>query len=81
MEEADAAEAKAIARLKKILGCAQTDIDERGIFVNRDPRGCALKIGDDFTRDWNNSMLKVGREEIYTDMGGYGLIAPDLTTK
>lgn len=40
------------------------------LFFNSDPRGCCLKIDDKFVRD-NNI-------KIYTDMGGYGIIAPDL---
>ena len=41
------------------------------VFVNSDPRGNALKIRDDYVRG--------NRIEIYRDMGGYGIICPDLT--
>jgi hypothetical protein len=78
-EEADKAEASAIRRIKQVLGCVQIDIDERGIFINRDPRGCALKLGEEWTRCHNDIMREQGREQIVTDMGGYGLLAPDLT--
>lgn len=40
------------------------------IFLNRDPRGYALKIDDSWTR--------VNAMNIYKDWGGYGILAPDL---
>lgn len=79
MEDADKAAELAIKRIKQVLGCVQVDVEERGIFVNRDPRGCALKIGDEWVRSWNDAMREAGRDQIMTDLGGYGLIAPDLT--
>jgi hypothetical protein len=51
-----------------------------GLFVNRDPRGCALKLDSEWTRNHNNS-VKCNCHTIQTDMGGYGLIAPDLNSK
>ena len=41
------------------------------VFVNRDPRGYALKIDDEWMR---------ARQEVRlaTDWGGYGILAPDL---
>ena len=41
------------------------------IFINRDPRGYAIKIDDEWMRTSANS--------IHRDLGGYGIIAPDLT--
>lgn len=41
------------------------------IFVNRDPRGYALKIHDNYVRSHNLT--------IHRDWGGYGIIAPDLS--
>jgi hypothetical protein len=41
------------------------------IFVNRDPRGYALKIDD----KW---MHKHPKFRLHTDLGGYGILAPDL---
>jgi len=41
------------------------------IFLNRDPRGYALKIRDDWMRA-NNVQLE-------RDWGGYGIIAPEIT--
>ena len=43
-----------------------------GISVNRDPRGCALKIDADWMREHPECKLP-------RDWGGYGLLAPDLT--
>ncbi len=42
------------------------------IFVNRDPRGYALKIDSEWMRDHPKAML-------HTDFGGYGIIAPDFS--
>ena len=43
------------------------------VFVNRDPRGYALKIDD----KW----LQEHKPALYSDWGGYGIVAPDLTEK
>jgi len=64
-EEADRKDDSILARLDKILGFTDQKIK---VFVNRDPRGYALKI------DYSPEPI-----EIYRDMGGYGIIAPDLT--
>jgi hypothetical protein len=40
------------------------------VYVNRDARGYALKIKDEWMRD--------NRVTLYSDWGGYGIIAPDL---
>lgn len=50
---------------------------ESVLFINRDPRGYALKLKDGWTRNYNHS-LKCIRCTIYSDMGGYGILAPDL---
>ena len=42
------------------------------IFVNRDPRGYALKIEDEWMRAHRDTNL-------HSDWGGYGIIAPDLS--
>lgn len=39
------------------------------IFINGDPRGYALKIDEEASKQWRG----------YRDMGGYGILAPDLT--
>ena len=38
------------------------------VFINGDPRGYSLKIGDSWARD----------KEIHHDWGGYGIIAPNF---
>lgn len=41
------------------------------VFVNRDPRGYALKISDEWMQQHNATL--------HRDWGGYGIIAPDLS--
>ena len=60
---------KILKAVDKILKPKQTGVP---IFFNQDPRGYALKIDDEYIR--NNNI------RIMTDWGGYGIIAPDLTT-
>lgn len=66
-EEQDVFFGKIMKSLVKILGQKAKEC----IFINRDPRGYALKIDNKYVRDNN---LK-----IYRDWGGYGIIAPDFT--
>jgi len=47
-----------------------TEVDNKAIFINYDPRGYALKIKDDYIRENNIRM--------WTDFGGYGILAPDF---
>lgn len=54
-------------RLKALL---ELDRNKIPVFINTDPRGYALKIKDDYVREHNL--------DIQTDLGGYGLLAPDL---
>lgn len=42
------------------------------VFLNRDPRGYALKIKESWMRERHELRL-------HRDWGGYGIIAPDLT--
>jgi hypothetical protein len=44
------------------------------IFLNGDARGYALKINDSYVK-----LLQASGKNIYTDMGGYGILAPDFT--
>lgn len=46
-----------------------------GFFVNGDPRGCALKIGNE-TEKLRDLIEKTGLQR---DWGGYGLLAPEIT--
>ena len=72
----------AIERLVELLGLHQpaTKPDEpsMGIFINRDPRGHALKLDDTWTRAFNEKQYAAKLPALHTDMGGYGIIAPDL---
>jgi hypothetical protein len=45
----------------------------KGFLINRDPRGYALKIDD--------AILKANYSEcnLHRDMGGYGILAPEIT--
>lgn len=45
------------------------------LYINGDPRGYALKLDDEFTREHN----RTAKTPIHTDWGGYGILAPDLT--
>ena len=44
------------------------------VFFNSDARGYQLKINDGYV-----NLLKLAGKDIYTDWGGYGIIAPDFT--
>jgi hypothetical protein len=66
---------KAQARVKKLLGLTPEKAQEIGLRVNRDPRGYALKLSDDWTRGYNETAAL----RLDTDWGGYGILAPDLT--
>lgn len=50
------------------------NFDSIPFFVNLDPRGYALKIKEEWIRDY-----RAKGNGIETDWGGYGIIAPDLT--
>jgi len=52
-------------KLIKILGDKAKDL----VYINFDPRGYSLKIKSEEAKNLN----------IYTDFGGYGIIAPDFT--
>ncbi len=68
-EEPDRACAAILAKVNAILG--NTGKNPVPVFVNRDPRGYGLKIDDDWMR-------KTGAR-LYSDWGGYGIIAPEIT--
>lgn len=57
---------KILNSVYKILGEKAREI----VFINYDPRGYALKIKDSYIRE-NNI-------KIYTDWGGYGILAPEF---
>jgi len=68
-EKLDAALDPILAKVNAILG--NTGKNPVPVFVNRDPRGYGLKIDDDWMR-------KTGAR-LYSDWGGYGIIAPEIT--
>lgn len=68
-EEQDKVEKQVLAAVDKILGYKAKKIP---VFVNTDPRGMALKIKDDWVRSNRD------KYRIYTDMGGYGILAPNF---
>jgi len=65
--EADRVALKILAKVFNLLGYTEVPI-----FLNRDPRGYALKIKS----EW---MAKHPDKRLHTDMGQYGILAPDLT--
>ena len=46
----------------------------KGFFINRDPRGYALKIEDSTFRNLYRDLTRLTQ-----DVGGYGILSPDLT--
>lgn len=59
-------EASLLDRLDAVLGFRDAGIP---VFINGDPRGCALKIDDAY--------VKANNLDIARDWGGYGLICPE----
>lgn len=69
-------------RLCNLLGADSREAQLKGVFINRDPRGYALKIDNEATgwfMAWQRKRYESGLPALHTDMGGYGIIAPDLT--
>ena len=84
VEQLDAICHKALARVEKLLfadGVISGEPANRicGLFVNRDPRGHALKLDDAWSRNFNDNQYMHKLPALHTDMGGYGIIAPNLT--
>jgi hypothetical protein len=67
-EEYEERHTKILNRLVDVLG----SVSSPEVFINLDPRGYALKIDDE--------IMRAGKFKLHTDWGGYGIIAPDLTT-
>ncbi len=61
---------KALDNAEKLAvrALAAIGIDMKKIHINRDPRGYAIKIKEDLSKDFG-----------YRDWGGYGILAPDLS--
>ena len=62
---------KGLEKLHNKVGELLRPSHPRPFFINRDPRGYALKIQDTDSR--------IHSADLYRDMGGYGIIAPDFT--
>ena len=81
VEKLDIATDKALKRKATLLGLDDAGTMLAGLFVNRDPRGYALKINNESSgwfSDWQQARHASGLPALHTDMGGYGIIAPDL---
>ena len=90
-EKLDAALDHILAKANAILG--NSGPASVPIFVNRDPRGYALKIEDAWMierrEQWDRQIAKQGKKAIgpsywallrfHRDLGGYGIIAPEIT--
>ena len=78
---ADTACERVLDRVRAILGGPmplkqQADVTwaaDVPIFINRDPRGYALKIDDEY--------MRANQIDLLTDWGGYGIIAPEFSGK
>ena len=73
--------AMAVIRVGNLFGLDKHGIALAGIFVNRDPRGYALKLDNESSgwfEDWQQARREQGKPALHTDMGGYGIIAPAL---
>ena len=67
----EAEEMKILGAVNKLLNNIEgVSLEYVPIFMNGDPRGYALKIQDDYVRSHNLN--------IHRDMGGYGIIAPEI---
>lgn len=69
-------EANADEALEAILAEVNAILENTGknpvpVFINRDPRGYALKIDD----VWMHNK----QPHLYRDFGGYGILAPEIT--
>jgi hypothetical protein len=76
----DALDAACIAALGRVCGLLTlgADFKARVLFINRDPRGYALKLDSDWTDAFNKGQFNSNLPGIHRDMGGYGILAPDL---
>lgn len=73
-ENLDVALDAIIIKVNAILG--NTGKSPVPVFINRDPRGYALKIESDWMETYAR---KAGGDRITQDWGGYGIIAPEIT--
>ncbi len=72
-EDADEQTDRILARVNALLGN-----DEVPVFINRDPRGYALKIDDAWLRAQRADHRTAFKASIIQDWGGYGILAPEI---
>ena len=97
--EADQACASILAKVNTILGNPGSVGIRLGgkpnvpVFINRDPRGYALKIAESYMverrEQWDRQIAKQGKKaclpsywaflRLHRDFEGYGIIAPEIT--
>ena len=70
-EAEDAAYVVVLAQVEKLLNVGKAGVP---VFCNQDPRGYCLKI----RAEWMREHFELTRR-LHQDLGGYGIIAPDLT--
>ena len=77
-EEADRRQAAILAKVDELLKYQAASVP---VFLNRDPRGYALKIDEKWMQAARRDGKTTGAKGccIHQDWGGYGIIAPDLT--
>lgn len=93
-EKLDAALDAILANVNAILGNNPEDLPSAvPVFVNRDPRGYALKIEDAWMierrEQWDRQIAKQGKKAIgpsywallrfHRDLGGDGILSPEIT--
>jgi hypothetical protein len=77
-EEIEIREQRVLNRLDELLFWRSASVP---VFVNKDPRGYALKIDDEWLRDQReHNKLPLGEalRALHQDWGGYGIIAPEI---
>ena len=72
-DEVDSLTGAILEKVNAILG--NTGKNPVPVFVNRDPRGYALKIES----QWTFAYCQQTGRRICSDWGGYGIIAPEIT--
>ncbi len=81
MDKIDHLTQMALIRCGNLLGLDAHGIALAGLFINRDPRGHALKLGSDdsgWFKDWQQARYAAKLPALVTDWGQYGILAPDL---
>ncbi len=69
-EDVDAELDKILAKVHEVLKITDDGLSDE-VFINRDPRGYALKIDDDY--------MRCAGFDLHQDFGGYGILAPDYS--